>query len=35
LALGLVWALLSSLVGGLTPALRAARLPASEALRAA
>jgi putative ABC transport system permease protein len=34
-ALGLLWALVTSLVGGLTPALRAARLPASEALRAA
>jgi putative ABC transport system permease protein len=34
-ALGLLWALLTSLAGGLTPALRAARLPASEALRAA
>ena len=33
-ALGLIWALVTSLVGGLTPALRAARLPASEALRA-
>ena len=34
-ALGLVWALVTSLLGGLAPALRAARLPASEALRAA
>jgi putative ABC transport system permease protein len=34
-ALGLLWALVTSLVGGLTPALRAARLPASAALRAA
>jgi hypothetical protein len=33
--LGLLWTLVTSLVGGLTPALRAARLPASEALRAA
>ena len=33
--LGLVWALIASLLGGLFPALRAARLPAVEALRAA
>ncbi len=33
--LGLVWALVTSLVGGLFPALRAARVPASEALRVA
>jgi putative ABC transport system permease protein len=32
-ALGLVWALMTSLLGGLFPALRAARLPAAEALR--
>jgi len=32
--LGLLWALGTSLLGGLMPALRAARLPASEALRA-
>ena len=35
LALGVAWALVTSLVGGILPALRAARLPASEALRAA
>jgi len=34
-ALGLVWALLTSLLGGFFPALRAARVSASEALRAA
>jgi putative ABC transport system permease protein len=32
---GLKWALGIGLVGGLFPALRAARLPVSEALRAA
>lgn len=32
-AVGLVWALLTSLLGGLLPALRAGRLPPSEALR--
>ena len=31
--LGLVWALITSLLGGLFPALRAGRLPPSEALR--
>ncbi|HEV2704030.1 MAG TPA: ABC transporter permease, partial [Steroidobacteraceae bacterium] len=35
LALGLGWATLSSLLGGLLPAIRAARIPAYEALRAA
>jgi putative ABC transport system permease protein len=35
LALGVAWALTTSLVGGLFPAVRAARLPAYEALRAA
>jgi putative ABC transport system permease protein len=35
LALGLAWASVTSLAGGILPALRAARLPASEALRAA
>ena len=35
LALGIVWALVTALLGGLFPALRAARIPASEALRAA
>jgi putative ABC transport system permease protein len=35
LALGLGWATLSSLLGGLVPAIRAARIPAYEALRAA
>lgn len=34
-ALGLMWALVTSILGGLFPALRAARVPASEALRAA
>lgn len=33
-ALGIVWALLTSLLGGLLPALRAGRLPPFEALRA-
>lgn len=33
-ALGLVWALVTSLLGGLFPALRAGRLPPFEALRA-
>jgi putative ABC transport system permease protein len=32
--LGLVWALVIGLVGGLAPAIRAARLPVAEALRA-
>lgn len=32
--LGLAWAITTSLLGGLVPALRAARLPPSEALRA-
>jgi putative ABC transport system permease protein len=32
-ALGLMWALITSLLGGLFPALRAGRLPPSEALR--
>src|SRR6185437_5607290 len=32
--LGLVWALMIGLVGGLAPAIRAARLPVAEALRA-
>jgi putative ABC transport system permease protein len=31
--LGLVWALITSLLGGFFPALRAGRLPPSEALR--
>jgi len=35
LALGVAWALVTSVLGGLFPALRAARLPTSEALRAA
>jgi putative ABC transport system permease protein len=35
LALGITWALVTSLLGGIFPALRAAKLPASEALRAA
>lgn len=34
-ALGLIWALATSLLGGLIPAIRAGRVPASEALRAA
>jgi putative ABC transport system permease protein len=33
LATGLVWALLMGLIGGLFPAIRAARLPISQALR--
>jgi putative ABC transport system permease protein len=33
LATGLVWALLMGLIGGLLPAIRAARLPISQALR--
>jgi putative ABC transport system permease protein len=32
-ALGLVWALVTALLGGLVPALRAGRLPPVEALR--
>ena len=32
--LGLAWAIITSLLGGLAPALRAGRLPPSEALRA-
>jgi putative ABC transport system permease protein len=31
--LGLVWALITSLLGGLFPALRAGRLPPADALR--
>jgi putative ABC transport system permease protein len=34
LARGLVWALAIGLCGGLLPAVRAARLPVTEALRA-
>jgi putative ABC transport system permease protein len=34
-ALGMQWALLTSLLGGIFPAIRAAQVPASEALRAA
>jgi putative ABC transport system permease protein len=33
-ALGVIWALVIGLIGGLTPAIRAARVPVAEALRA-
>jgi putative ABC transport system permease protein len=33
-ALGVIWALVIGLIGGLTPAIRAARLPVAQALRA-
>jgi putative ABC transport system permease protein len=35
IALGLGWALLLSILGGLAPAIRSARLPVAEALRQA